>query len=986
MEENPLTIQLESPKDIWHKPITVNPGKLLGAVARGAGYAGAALLNPQPPPDLWADAYAEGVNVLDAFGLAEDTPPQRAWTLVQRGLLRASLQVIRESVGIILRTSEGAFRNTFNAGIDELMREETITIALDFFQRPRELPLLAEYQDAFHAWLVANGIEQQTAGVIAQRLPSYFVYELHREWSDHSTHYQAVRETLETPFTEAVQREYDWKRYAAWLQKQVAEPIFDEPFSLEQIFIGPRAYYVEKTHEAKLPDEPGKQQEQHFVIDLMPYLDRWRQTQHQHEALLTLCGGPGSGKSSIAKLFAAQAAAQGVHLLYIPLHRFDPRGVLIAAIGEYLQQQTKMFSYNPLDGREGDEGLLLIFDGLDELAAQGRIAREVVAEFLHAVEGLVSNRNNGIVTLRVLLCGRDVAVQDNNITLQRAGKVLHLLPYTRVRGKEYRGDTEIMEQDQRVAWWARYGTLTAAGYTALPDELRRADLDDITAQPLLNYLLAATYRHGKLDISSTISLNTIYATLLKHIYQRDYAGQSHQAVRNIDSDVKFAQILEEIALAIWHGNGRTATEQYILERMSDRKKHLLASIWREATTGVSQMMLAFYFRQSGNYESHPTFEFTHKSFGEYLVACRIVCALREVEAGMQPRDEFDLATWDEKKALEHWARVCGPMTLDQHIVTFLRGEVALHPDKVAGWQEMLAGLINHLLRHGMPMEELQLPTFHLANRQARNAEEALLVMLNACARVVSKRATDIAWPQPTSVGDWLARLKGQRDNRKTYNIALDSLSWLNMADQCLIGAEMFRANLYGTILCGTNLNDAGLSGTDLTEADLTGADLARANLTEAHLFWADLTRADLPGAQLTRANLTGALLPGAKLTGADLTGANLAGADLTGAKLTGARLTKAHLTGAYLTRADLTGADLAGADLTGADLTGADLSGTHLTEADLRKANLYATKFNETRTSGAHFDRKQLTQAGINNIDFSKAIIHEDDVDLDDIV
>ena len=52
------------------------------------------------------------------------------------------------------------------------------------------------------------------------------------------------------------------------------------------------------------------------------------------------------------------------------------------------------------------------------------------------------------------------------------------------------------------------------------------------------------------------------------------------------------------------------------------------------------------------------------------------------------------------------------------------------------WQEQLTRLFNFVLRHEMPMEQLQIATFREAMFQSRNAEEALVVALNVCARTM----------------------------------------------------------------------------------------------------------------------------------------------------------------------------------------------------------------------------------------------------------
>jgi predicted PilT family ATPase len=55
-------------------------------------------------------------------------------------------------------------------------------------------------------------------------------------------------------------------------------------------------------------------EEQQFVrvvVDLEDCLRQWLQTANKNDAIRIISGGPGSGKSSFAKIFAAHHAATG---------------------------------------------------------------------------------------------------------------------------------------------------------------------------------------------------------------------------------------------------------------------------------------------------------------------------------------------------------------------------------------------------------------------------------------------------------------------------------------------------------------------------------------------------------------------------------------------------------------------------------------------------------------------------------------------------
>lgn len=77
----------------------------------------------------------------------------------------------------------------------------------------------------------------------------------------------------------------------------------------------------------------------------------------------------------------------------------------------------------------------------------------------------------------------------------------------------------------------------------------------------------------------------------------------------------------------------------------------------------------------------------------------------------------------------------------------------------------------------------------------------------------------------------------------------------------LHGADLLRARLDHTVLCGVDLHDANLYGADLRGADLRETNLRGANLYNADLQGANLNYADLRDALLCCANLRGAHLP-----------------------------------------------------------------------------------------------------------------------------
>jgi uncharacterized protein YjbI with pentapeptide repeats len=631
-------------------------------------------------------------------------------------------------------------------------------------------------------------------------------------------------------------------------------------------------------------------------------------------------------------------------------------GDLVDAIERFLRDDLDgILPPNPLNKAHAEQRVLLIFDGLDELAMQGRVAAKIAQDFIREVQKKLLRFKQSEGRVFALISGRDLAIQAIATEFRQDGQILHLLPYFQSpeenKQHAYVGERGLLEQDQRQAWWQIYGQLKEKPYDGLPEELNQGKLVEITAQPLLNYLVALSYDRGEVDFSAESNLNAVYNDLLVQVYARDWAGYKHPTLGNIEQR-DFIRILEEIAIACWHGNGRTTTIKRIAERCaSGALKRVLEIFEGGANEGVTRLLTAFYFRQSGIQSSEATFEFTHKSFGEYLTARRLVLELRLMQQQhVRYEDDPDVG-WSEKDCLKRWTMLCGPATLDDYLLSFLRDEVKLQPpEEVAQWQTLLCKLIGSMVRYGMPLEEITpRPTFIEEMRQARNASETLLATLSSCAWV-TQTVSNIDWPSPEAFGTWLAHLQGQPSGNKNP-VAFHCLNHLDLQDCDLtrrdLGgarldqarldrARLDRARLVETHLVGARLVEASLKGASLVRAQLDWANLVGASLIEASLVEASLVEASLEGARLGRANLVEANLDQASLDQASLDqaslsrtslkGTSLEGASLIGASLEGARLDRARLDRARLDRASLEGASLEGARLKGTSLVGTSLN------------------------------------------------------------
>ncbi|MFN6256148.1 pentapeptide repeat-containing protein [Microcystis sp.] len=951
MSESAAGISVSKPQNIWKRQVKVNLRSLFSTLGKAA-LNGAFL--------QWDDLAENGVEVLDDLGLSR-TPGELAGLLISQSLMKAMKGLLKSNADLLPQEVEKLPLKELYRQITDFLEEPELILDQDFFEHPERLPIVAPIQAAFLRWLTTNNLisNSQEAKSLSNRLPAYFVLALQEQWKDKRDEYSLLLDEIDTPFNNAWKRERGWLHYRAWLQKQIDEPIFWETFSLKQIYVPLRGFYEEK--EIKATPDTDYHREPSFkriVIKLQEQLETWLEAAKSDDAIRLLTGGPGSGKSSFCKVFAAQQARLEKQVLYIPLHRLSFSTDLVTAVQTFVQHDG-FLPENPLEPRDQDLKLLIIFDGLDELSMQGKIAQEVAHNFINEVREKVHHFNQNKTRLQVLISGRDVVVQSNKNNFKKPQQIITILPYWVDKSDDFSDVDNLLKVDQRDQWWQQYGQAKGKNYAQLPPELSGKNLQEITAQPLLNYLIALTFERGEVQFSQETNLNNIYDNLLKAVYERGYEKNSpgHRAIEGI-TEKDFVLILMEIALSCWHGNGRTTTVIEIEEHcenngLKNLLKNFQDSFQSDSQGSITRLLTAFYFRESGDLRgSEKTFEFTHKSFGEYLTARRIVDRVKQIHRKLQDSENDYDNDYDPRQALIAWATLCGPTAIDEYLFSFIVNQMQLQsPDEVKQWQKTLGHLIEYLLVKGMPMEGLKnRPNFQEEMQQARNAEEALLALFNACGRV-TEEIFPIQWPSREAFGNWLARLQGQRIDFEPM-LVLDCLSFLDLQNCLLIHRDLGGANLQRA-----NFAEANLRGANLQRANLEGANLQRANLVGANLRGANLRGANLRGA-----NLRGANLEAANLAGANLAGANLARANLKGANLEWANLKGANLEWANLEWANLVGANLRGANLRGANLEEANLEGANLEWANLVGANLEGVNFKDANVKGTILDTEVKTE------------------------
>ncbi len=896
-------------------------------------------------------AIKESISIIESFKFSSD-PSDLAYQLILTSLINSAHNLSEENRHRFVARLEDAEKLyddkeyvMFLNGITDLIEEKEIVLEFEMLENPRSIPILQEFKAYFSRYLTLFGIPENDANLIGNRLPSYFVFELNDEWRSNFSKYEPLIQKLNAPTADAARKERQWEAYNTYLEREIEKPVFGESFSLKDIFISLRAYY-----KVKSKDQEKKIKVEKIAVKLEKSLDNWLKSNKPEDTIKVIQGGPGSGKSSFVKWWTGKLAKnRTIPVLFFPLHHFNIHTSIKAAIGEYFKDSSNIpLDFNPLEDSQITEKMLLVFDGLDELVMQGKSSKETANAFMQELKDFCRLKNEGKKRIQVLITGRPIAVQDTEVKLRDGDQqILFILPYYLKKSQieEYKDINKILKKDQRNEWWNRFFIFKGLSNHNLPTALKNDGMDKITAEPLLNYLVALSWKVAPEKFNKNTNINDVYYQLILGVYNREYDNKrKYRAIGDLTSD-DFIQILEEIAICAWQGgDARVTTNRKIEKHIYDRG---LGSLLEEYKTsakggGISRLLTAFYFRKFGkedNEHNDDTFEFTHKSFGEYLAARAIVELIAATNEEREENKQKATSRRDKRKgwtiqqALGEWLRMTAKNPIDEDLNQFIINEIKIRKEKgenIAQWQTTLCQLINEVIDTGMPLHlQEQRPNQLEEMRLARNSEEALFVALANCSLSTNKLSSINLGNSRATV--WLNRLSTSTD--------YSDFAFKNMIN----------LDLKGVVLMGVNFMNSNFKNSDLTKASLQAsfffqANLSNVNLSNAFLYLASLTLSNLTGANLINASLRMANLSSANLHNADLNNSDLSNSDFTNADLTNANLTNANLTNADLTNANLTNADLTNADLTNADLTNANLTNVDLTNAKVNYKILSVSK------------------------------------------
>jgi hypothetical protein len=433
------------------------------------------------------------------------------------------------------------------AAIDKLKERvdaEELEIPYDFFQRPSEAKA---YQLLRNEFLRNRQTYRQSKtedeAELSARFDSAFRSAVWRLWTDRMSAFEELAKALNSPAAEAADFDRQWQAYRESLVHEFhVAPVFGQELtrvSLAQLYVPLRCFWREseqsKDHTSGYVEESGPNQDQIVHVRMLESeLWEWLDNRNSTDWLRLVGGGPGSGKSTSAKAFAASIAArEDLRPIFIPLQRLSVGGRLRDSINAYFKARSGCpFEVGPLERKNVETGprLVLIFDGLDELARPGETADDIARDMMDWVRDLYEELKGETSHLhRILVTGRMPSFQAARRRVNGRGKealeVLDLLPVRSWPGHTLKGENELLERDERPNWWFRYAS--ALGLSAdLPAGLTDDRLQSLTAEPLLCYLLALSGYLEKNSLEAADNRNRVYAKLMDDVWGRAWGGRT----------------------------------------------------------------------------------------------------------------------------------------------------------------------------------------------------------------------------------------------------------------------------------------------------------------------------------------------------------------------------------------------------------------------------------------------------------------------------
>ena len=230
--------------------------------------------------------------------IADETPEQMAWKLIYEALAEAIYNLTSEHEKHFSKLPDKNALDLIYLELDESLEKKELCLDRFFFENPENLEIVEDIRKVFEKWLVQGfSINPEKARLIAGNLPAYFVFALNNQWLLRRQKHELLKNTIETPFSKAIERKGAWIRSMDMLKRQVDEKHIEGLCSLRNIYVPLRAYCgkIAKKHQS-VKQRGSSKLFVKKIVDLKTELETWLYEKKDDRNIRLLIGCPGSGK------------------------------------------------------------------------------------------------------------------------------------------------------------------------------------------------------------------------------------------------------------------------------------------------------------------------------------------------------------------------------------------------------------------------------------------------------------------------------------------------------------------------------------------------------------------------------------------------------------------------------------------------------------------------------------------------------------------
>lgn len=855
---------------------------------------------------------------------------------VQHAYLRAFQHVLRESAGLLdahYALDEVAEQSTWLNRLHVFYEQITAyPLHLDQFDLRNfsTSPFIKEYLEQFsRIWLKMRLHHQQYAAFDAQNLARRVSYRIYPALLEQ----MAANQEFYAPLIDYFQQIGNWDNgdvaaYTAHLLTLPAEPALQSSYALRDLYVAmqtthvlPEAHafrYGMSRFQSASPDEHRGPQGQLMRTVLDQLEDR--------EHVVCIQAKPGRGKSAFCAMLAANVALDYPEWLPILVDLQDGRFRHDAPLPEAIRHYVA--PYMPLtDDVFRTRRLLLIFDGFDELSFSSDDARGLRRFFFTLAEFQRSAARSNHGRHKIVIAGRPISIQDIESNLPTNFLRLRIEPLTNSQLVMWLANWEKVVGPQVAHAFQTF--LEAGNAFQEAEGAPASDLQTVIGTPLLLLLLAELHRHRILTrpehaaIRSAVEVYDLALSWIGGDFPHNWPlsrEQEHLKQHGVSADT-LRRVLQEIAICIWHEQRTLVPFAHIRNYLSSAAPRSAKKVFNSGLRGLHNLAISLPFPASP--DTPQLVGFSHKSFGEYLAAEKMMLSLRKISTSFA--EPVDLESPALQEAAHRFYSVFGVTLLTDEIWEFMMEILGnrYDLDDLRQMTERLYRLyitysngrwINEdiartqwsvLKRYDVPLDLLQF-----------EAQVGINLFVLLCLLYWKTRGTFDICGRPdegTFDSGRFRKLVAIGELVGTFGLfrrVSHLLSGVNLQEANLVCANLRRADLHTTNLRGAILRDANLRGANLRNACLQDADLRVASLQNADLRNATCMNANLEDADLRDANLTGSNFEKASLLctemrDAEFSRANLRGAVLYGAMLQGSNFEEADVTGAIISKQQL---------------------------------------------------------------------------------